>query len=68
MMHSDSDNLTPAKFKTVTNIQERLEGSAFINITVAHEITFCLPWFGDRLTVTRTRPVIDHLAKLGFGV
>ena len=67
MLSGDSIHLAPEKFKTIVNVKERLKWSAFIEQTVAHKITFCLPWFGRKLILTRTRPVLDHLAKLGFG-
>jgi hypothetical protein len=67
MLSGDSIHLAPEKFKTVVNVKERLKWSAFIEQTVAHRMILCLPWFGGELIVTRTRPVLDHLAKLGFG-
>ena len=68
MLSGDSLHLAPEKFKTSANIEERSECCVFMMQTVAHKITFCLPWFGRRLIVTRTRPILDHLVKLGFGV
>ena len=68
MLSGDSIHLAPAKFKTSVNIEERSECCVFMTQTVAHKITFCLPWFGRRLIVTRTRPILDHLVKLGFGI
>lgn len=67
LLSGDSIRLAPEKFKTIVNVKERLEWSAFIQQTVAHKMILCLPWFGGKLTVTRTRPILDHLAKLGFG-
>jgi hypothetical protein len=68
MLSGESVRLAPQKFKTSVNIEERAEWSAFEMQTVAHKITFCLPWFGRKLIVTRTRPILDHLVKLGFGI
>ena len=67
MLSGDSIHLAPEKFKTIVNVKERLKWSAFIEQTVAHKMILCLPWFGGKLIITRTRPVLDHLAKLGFG-
>ena len=68
MLSVDFIHLAPEKFKTSVNIKELAEPSCWMMQTVAHKMTFCLPWFGRRLIVTRTRPIVDHLVKLGFGV
>ena len=68
MLSGDSIHLAPEKFKTSVNIKEPAEPGCWMMQTVAHKITFCLPWFGRRLILTRTRPIVDHLVKLGFGV
>ena len=68
MLSGDSIHLAPKKFKTSVNIKEPAEPGCWMMQTVAHKITFCLPWFGRRLILTRTRPIVDHLVKLGFGV
>ena len=68
ILRGSCEDLAPQKFKTSVNIKERAEWSAFEMQTVAHRITFCLPWFGGKLTITRTRPILDHLVKLGFGI
>jgi hypothetical protein len=67
MLSGNSIHLAPEKFKTIINVKERLKWSAFTEQTVAHKMILCLPWFGGKLIVIRTRPVLDHLAKLGFG-
>lgn len=68
ILRGSCKDLAPQKFKTSTNIEERAEWSAFEMQTVAHKITFCLPWFGGKLIATRTRPILDQLVKLGFGI
>ena len=67
MLSSNSVHLAPAKFKTLVNIQERSNCSSWLMQTVADRMILCFPWFGDRLIVTRTRPIEDQLAKIGFG-
>ena len=68
LLSGDSIHLAPKKFKTSVNIEERDNCSAFMMQTVAHRLTLCLPWFGRKLVITRTRPILDHLVKLGFGI
>ena len=68
MLSGDSIHLAPEKFKTIVNVKERLKWSAVIEQTVAHKMILCLPWFGRKLILTRTRPVLDHLVKQGYGV
>ena len=71
MLSGNSIHLAPKKFKTSVNIEEPGDPGdpgCWWTQTVAHKITFCLPWFGRRLILTRTRPIVDHLVKLGFGV
>ena len=68
IFRGNCEDLAPQKFKTSVNIKERSKWSAFEMQTVAHKITFCLPWFDGKLLITRTRPIDDHLVKLGFGV
>ena len=68
MLSGDSIHLVPKKLKTSVNTEERSKCCVFTMQTVAHRLTLCLPWFGRKLVITRTRPILDHLVKLGFGI
>ena len=68
MLSGHSIYLAPKKFKTSVNIKEPADPGCWIMQTVAHRLTLCLPWFGRKLVITRTRPILDHLVKLGFGI
>ena len=67
VMRAADDLVKHRKLREIINVKERLAHSAFIEITVAHKVILCLPFFGRRVIVSRTRPIEDHLQKIGFG-
>ena len=67
MLSGDSIHLAPEKFRTIIHTEEPMIDSAWQMQTVANKMIICLPWFGGKLTITRTRPIDDQLAKIGFG-